>query len=219
MSTSTNPPPIPEEFKIWYLAESRKPIISKAYEEWKRRGQQLCYEVAYTEGYEDASEAVFRHLSPTGESADQRWTNFCELFPEDYTKVKIRRAGTKKPINLGVISEAEPEWFLTYKGEKLYYDELEWLDEAPSQPSAGMEWLDSMNAHKRLIGELNEYICLLCAELDDVIGGAAVHGWRSARVEKGKELRERIAKCVEEVNAIVLPEITAPTPTKPTEGQ
>lgn len=53
---------IPQDFKIWYIAESRKQPQSETFKEWKRRGQQLCYEVAHTEGYQEAAEAAYRHL-------------------------------------------------------------------------------------------------------------------------------------------------------------
>jgi hypothetical protein len=56
---------IPKEFKIWFIGQSHKELISQAYKEWTRRGQRLCYEVAYTEGYQDASEAAYRHLHPS----------------------------------------------------------------------------------------------------------------------------------------------------------
>lgn len=55
--------PIEMAFKIWYIAESRKEPTSEAFKEWKSRGQQLCYEVAYTEGYQDAAEASYEKLS------------------------------------------------------------------------------------------------------------------------------------------------------------
>lgn len=56
---------IPRNYKVWYIAESRKQPQSEAFKEWKRRGQEICYEVAYTEGFEDAAEAAYRHLSPS----------------------------------------------------------------------------------------------------------------------------------------------------------
>ena len=39
----------------------------------------------------------------------------------------------------------------------------------------------------------DEYIKLLIDELDELVGMAAVHGWRSTRFEKGVELRSKIA--------------------------
>lgn len=68
----------------------------------------------------------------------------------------------------------------------------------------GMRWV---KASERLIGNLNEYIALISAELDELVGHAAVNGWRSTRFEAGKALRERIAKCVEEANSISLESI------------
>lgn len=67
---------IPQDFKIWYLSESRKGTNSEAFKEWKRRGQELCYEVAYSEAYENASEAAFRHLSP---SPGLRWQDLFDV--------------------------------------------------------------------------------------------------------------------------------------------
>lgn len=43
----------------------------------------------------------------------------------------------------------------------------------------------------------DEYIKLLIDEINELIGMAHVHGWRSSRVEKGKELREKIAQLKE----------------------
>lgn len=54
---------VPEEIKIWFIRLSRKKLTSNAFKEWERRGQQLCYEVAYSEGYEDASEAMYQKLA------------------------------------------------------------------------------------------------------------------------------------------------------------
>lgn len=61
---------IPEELRIWYIGQSHKELTSNAYKEWIRRGQKLCYEVAYSEGYEDASEAVYRKLTERREYID-----------------------------------------------------------------------------------------------------------------------------------------------------
>ncbi len=53
---------------------------------------------------------------------------------------------------------------------------------------------DDINNSKKLIKALKEYNQLLSDELDDSASMAFVHGWRSKRVEKGNELRERISK-------------------------
>ena len=43
-----------------------------------------------------------------------------------------------------------------------------------------------------LIETLKEYIVLLTEELDELAIFADVHGWKSKRIEKGNELREKI---------------------------
>ncbi len=43
-----------------------------------------------------------------------------------------------------------------------------------------------------LLEALQEYIRLLNTELTELVGTAAIHGWRSHRVEQGKELRNKI---------------------------
>lgn len=45
---------------------------------------------------------------------------------------------------------------------------------------------------KRLLLAQQEYIDLLCKELDELAGLASSHGWKSHRVEDGKELRKKI---------------------------
>jgi len=37
-----------------------------------------------------------------------------------------------------------------------------------------------------------EYIDLLCEELDELAGLAYSHGWKSSRVEEGEKLRQKI---------------------------
>jgi len=49
-----------------------------------------------------------------------------------------------------------------------------------------------MNNKDKLIEKLEEYIKLLGLEIDDLVGIAYVHGWRSEHVEQGKKLREEI---------------------------
>jgi hypothetical protein len=51
-----------------------------------------------------------------------------------------------------------------------------------------------IQAYKDFITLKDEYIQLLTDELSDMAGMAYVHGWRSPRVEKGKELREKISQ-------------------------
>ena len=43
-----------------------------------------------------------------------------------------------------------------------------------------------------LIEAQDEYIKLLGNEIDDLIGIAHVHGWKSQRVEQGEVLRKRL---------------------------
>lgn len=48
--------------------------------------------------------------------------------------------------------------------------------------------------YDELVETLEEYIELLCDEIDELAGIASVHGWESSRYEQGVELRERINK-------------------------
>jgi hypothetical protein len=41
---------------------------------------------------------------------------------------------------------------------------------------------------------LDNYIKLLSDEIDDLVGVAAFHGWKSTNIEEGKRLRSIIAK-------------------------
>lgn len=51
-----------------------------------------------------------------------------------------------------------------------------------------------IQAYREVIALKDEYIQLLVDELNDMAGAAYVHGWRSTRVEKGQELRDKISK-------------------------
>lgn len=51
-----------------------------------------------------------------------------------------------------------------------------------------------IQAYKDVIALKDEYIQLLTDELSDMAGMAYVHGWRSTRVEKGQELRDKISQ-------------------------
>jgi len=53
---------IQQDIKTWYISESHKPLTHECFKEWVRRGQKTCYEVAYTDGYQEASEAMYRKL-------------------------------------------------------------------------------------------------------------------------------------------------------------
>lgn len=54
---------IPEETKIWFIKQSHAPLTHRTYKEWARRGQELCYEVAYADGYQEASEAMYHRMA------------------------------------------------------------------------------------------------------------------------------------------------------------
>lgn len=54
-----------------------------------------------------------------------------------------------------------------------------------------------------------EYVQLLCAELDDTIGLAAAHGWRSSRHKEGRRLRSLLN--LDENNRPALAPMAAPT--------
>ena len=45
-----------------------------------------------------------------------------------------------------------------------------------------------------LIKTYEDYIRLLGDEINDLIGIAYIHGWESKNVDKGRELRDKIAK-------------------------
>ena len=43
-----------------------------------------------------------------------------------------------------------------------------------------------------LIKAYDDYIKMLGEEIDDLVGMAYVHGWRSERIEAGRECRQKI---------------------------
>ena len=45
---------------------------------------------------------------------------------------------------------------------------------------------------EELIKKQDEYIKLLCDELDEIASIASVHHWKSGRVEQGEKLRQEI---------------------------
>jgi len=53
-----------------------------------------------------------------------------------------------------------------------------------------------------LIKAYDEYIKEILGELGEVSGLVYVHGWRSSRVEKGKECRDKIAKLKKQLEKI-----------------
>jgi hypothetical protein len=50
-----------------------------------------------------------------------------------------------------------------------------------------------------LIKAYEDYIKMLGEEIDDLVGLAYVHGWRSERIEAGKQCRERIVELKEKL--------------------
>jgi len=79
----------------------------------------------------------------------------------------------------------------------------------PIQQEAGIG--EFLNLHKRLIGELNEYVVLLSAELDELAGMAYSHGRRSKRYETGKSAREKIQSIVDDIKKFEA-QLSAPSP-------
>jgi hypothetical protein len=57
--------------------------------------------------------------------------------------------------------------------------------------------------NQELVEALKEYNQLITDELNDLVGVAAVHGWKSNRVEQGEKLREKI-KRLEEISPLPL---------------
>jgi|SRR6187402_3378467 len=55
------------------------------------------------------------------------------------------------------------------------------------------------NKQQELIEELKSYISFLNEEINDLIGIAHVHGWRSTRVKEGVERRLRIEELEREI--------------------
>lgn len=53
---------------------------------------------------------------------------------------------------------------------------------------------------QEVIEAQDDYIALLGAEIDDMVGLLYVHGWRSTRVAEGEEARERIRIGKEKLN-------------------
>jgi hypothetical protein len=62
-----------------------------------------------------------------------------------------------------------------------------------------MELEQKQNALK-LIEAQNQYIALLCKEIDSAVSIAYVHGWRSNLVEEGENMRNEITLLSEKFN-------------------
>lgn len=126
---STENKDIPQDFKRWYIAESKEQPNSEAFKEWTRRGQKLCYEVAYTEGFEEGAEAAYRHLSPSSKPEIWlRWVKASERLPEDWRRNIVARNNA----NCSVYSmpDASGAWTPWQK------ENVEWLEEFESIPSS-----------------------------------------------------------------------------------
>ncbi len=61
-------------------------------------------------------------------------------------------------------------------------------------PDEMYEICNLVNNKMKLIAALDEYVNLLGEELNEVVPLAHVHGWKTQRFEKGKEMREKIDK-------------------------
>jgi len=59
-------------------------------------------------------------------------------------------------------------------------------------------------AYQELIKLKDDYIELLGEEIDDLIGLAHVHGWKSQNVEEGIEIRKKIKKAENELFIVKL---------------
>lgn len=70
--------------------------------------------------------------------------------------------------------------------------ERTWKTGPKAEPRSGSGSLDQV-VLRRLVELQENYIKLLGEELDETIGLAYAHGWRSNRYEAGKRIREEIA--------------------------
>jgi len=63
MNTEQKTTEIPTDIKVWFIKQSHAHLTHPTYKEWERRGQKLCYEVAYADGYQEASEAMYHRMA------------------------------------------------------------------------------------------------------------------------------------------------------------
>lgn len=80
-----------------------------------------------------------------------------------------------------------------YGGKPAILTPVEWqelVDDLAQQNNA-ITLLES------LIRQQEGYTALLTEELNEVVGMAAQHGWKSERVKKGEEFRQRISRTKE----------------------
>lgn len=93
--------PIPEEIKIWFIKQSHAPLTHRTYKEWARRGQELCYEVAYADGYQEASEAMYHRMAEEAQSLRKSLELAeCEI------KAMYKRVGINGSNVLDIVSKA-----------------------------------------------------------------------------------------------------------------
>lgn len=90
--------PIPEEIKIWFIKQSHAPLTHRTYKEWARRGQELCYEVAYADGYQEASEAMYHRMAEELETLKGERDLYCQALeniadPIGYLRKEAEKLG------------------------------------------------------------------------------------------------------------------------------
>lgn len=144
MSNTTNPPPIPEK-----ILDQAKAFASKQYEVTDSTTFSYIQQDAAVAGYIACFQAL---SSPTGESAG-RWVRALERTSPDNKLVCFRSNGM---LFTG--------WYDSHR--KVYDDvkagvfplrSVEWLDESPSQPSAGMEFEDYLSALREILAVHRQY--------------------------------------------------------------
>jgi hypothetical protein len=101
------------------------------------------------------------------------------------------------PCNCSVPESAWQEGYDACK-KAMEGEVIEWRNNFYSLQKADQEVINERDAKIKAMSALQnayeEYIKLLGEELNDLVGLASAHGWRSSRFEAGKELREKIAK-------------------------
>lgn len=92
-----NTPKMPAELKEWFISESHNAPSSKAYKEWSRRDQSECFEVARTEGYQDASEAMHDRIAT---AASKNFETLHWLIHDTAYEISIGKLGKAQEILL-----------------------------------------------------------------------------------------------------------------------
>lgn len=80
--------------------------------------------------------------------------------------------------------------------QKLRYNDVERLSKLLKSQS------EIIQAAHDLIRVKDEYLQLLCDELNELVPLAHVHGWKSTRHEQGNEFRFKIEKAIEKYNTL-----------------